>query len=108
LQNLIIALMCFAMVNPAAGGPVLDKMKMVDKDEAVYHEFPLLKSNWCQNPEQPTDTCPNRDFVMKLKVQTCQYKCPAGEKVLCLESEVGMVFFCIQEDLRCDEGTTCR
>ncbi|XP_060606046.1 uncharacterized protein LOC132758391 [Ruditapes philippinarum] len=103
IKNLIIVLMCFAMVNPAAGGHVMDKGKVVDKDGAVYLKFPLLES-WCQNPEQSTDTCPNQKCVA-LKVKHCQYKFPAGEKVQCLESEVGIVSFCIPEDVSC-EGMT--
>jgi hypothetical protein len=107
--------MCFALVNPAVGVPVLDKGKMVDKDKgkvvdkdgAVYHKFPLLESDWCHNPEQSIDTCPNRDKVMENKVQHCQYKCSAGEKVQCLESDIGIVFFCIPGDIRCVEGITC-
>ncbi|XP_060598751.1 uncharacterized protein LOC132752442 isoform X2 [Ruditapes philippinarum] len=104
IKNLMIVLLCFGMVNLTAGGPVLDKGKMDDKDGGVYLKFPLLESNWCQNPEQSTDTCPNKDRFMEYKVTFCQYKCPDGEKVLCLESEVGMVFFCIPKDIRCVKG----
>ncbi|XP_053402466.1 uncharacterized protein LOC123522866 [Mercenaria mercenaria] len=101
ILTLIVILLLLA--GRVEGGPVRENDTAEGHDRSLFTTFPLPESLWCQIPEKDIE-CPVGDYAFELKTENCQYECPSWEQIICMNSEQGMVFFCIPKGTTCSQG----
>ncbi|XP_053402994.1 uncharacterized protein LOC123522882 isoform X2 [Mercenaria mercenaria] len=84
-------------VSESEGRSIQDMNK-----ETVCH-VPYLTSSTCEAPADATCPTSDRRFDLLANVH-CKYRCNVGENLVCLNSDDGMRFVCLPNDISCPEG----